>query len=1043
VDSEIDSLPDPYHLPVGVTVLQLSLIPILPMSTESHPLDTVGDGGESVVSASSTSPRKSTSGAGGGRSSDNVRVVCRVRPFNQREMQIQSATTPDEPLRSVVEMGPGTTTLLQPAHNFAPKETFEFDENLWSIPAEQQLPAEPAVTYAAQHTVYERVGAPALAHVVDGWNSCVFAYGQTGGGKTHTMMGPEAALDPASGSSTWAEVGLLPRMCKALFEADWKARSDSVRMTASFYEIYNERIRDLVPLDGIPNPEGLRMSHLKDEGPTVVGLNLIDVKSWPDCLAVIRSGLEHRSVASTKMNDVSSRSHTVFSLDIQQKRAIIAPPHAQSSPSKLSNAGFLSPTSGSAPATHTTPRSPLLPRGPASPPKELIRRSRLSLVDLAGSERVKKSGATGARFLEATAINLSLTTLKNVIDALVEHRPVVPYRDSKLTWLLSQSLGGNSRTFMVVCVSPHRDNWDETLNTLRYAARAQCIVNAPRVNEDTELRRLTLLQDQMAAMKRKIDSTLQDKLDELKADFSRIERKNSSVRHEVTRLGDEIAYVRHKRRLASRATFTAAFAARFHSTIDDRIRHRMSLEMDGLQFALDLESQHLERQAAEAARYVRGARTWKREVAEAAARGDRAKLATAAAESKYNDTGNRIVTLRAEQNRKRSALERLRNTARAAQVVGVIWEVLERGRSRRQIEKEIVVFQAAADTILQHVLGEADAYAAESRERQQAVREANDALRAELESARGAMELRRHYWARRASKVSERLVFEEREGRSAEDASAKALARLDAHWALRREETLQASAAELDALRSSQIEAFKANRSEGELKRAVLAAEMREAVARQQAAVRPDVDEVVTAAAADADRIAREAAILLFMIEQDNEEARAIIDASTGAVYNAYAQDIVSLVALHYDAQALHEALELSPTLRSVVPMAFRLDAPCVSMCDRDDRSGAVEARATRRATPLPQSRGVSPQRSRAVDASHGGAPSSRGRTASSTPQRVASGTPRSSSAPRSATPTTATATRQTLSVYPLQVPAPREGRPVYRPALTTSSRQR
>jgi hypothetical protein len=1018
------------------------------MSTESHLLDTVGDGGESVVSASSTSPRKSTSGAGGGGSSDNVRVVCRVRPFNQREFQIQSATTPDEPLRSVVEMGPGTTTLLQPANDFAPKETFEFDENLWSIPAEQQLPADPAVTYAAQHTVYDRVGAPALAHVVDGWNSCVLAYGQTGSGKTHTMMGPEAALDPASGSSNWAEVGLLPRMCKALFDADWKARSDSVRMTASFYEIYNERIRDLIPVDGIPNPEGLRMSHLKDEGPTVVGLNLVDVKSWPDCLAVIRNGLEHRSVASTKMNDVSSRSHTVFSLDIQQKRAIIAPPHAQSSPSKpVSNASFLSPSSGSAATTHATPRSPLLPRGPASPPKELIRRSRLSLVDLAGSERVKKSGATGARFLEATAINLSLTTLKNVIDALVEHRPVVPYRDSKLTWLLSQSLGGNSRTFMVVCVSPHRDNWDETLNTLRYAARAQCIVNAPRVNEDTELRRLTLLQDQMAAMKRKIDSTLQDKLDELKADFARIERKNSSVRHEVTRLGDEIAYVRHKRRLASRAMFTAAFAARFHSTIDDRIRHRMSLEMDGLQFALDLESQHLERQAAEATRCVRGARTWKREVAEAAARGDRAKLAMSAAESKYSDIGNRIVTLRAEQNRKRSALERLRNTARAAQVVGVIWEVLERGRSRRQIEKEIVVFQAAADTILQHVLGEADAYAAESRERQQAVREANDALRAELESARGAMELRRQYWARRASKVSERLVFEEREGRSAEDAAARALARLDAHWALRREEALQVSAAELDALRSSQIEAFKANRSEGELKRAVLAAEMREAVARQQAAVRPDVDEVVTAAAADADRIAREAAILLFMIEQDNEEARAIIDASTGAVYNAYAQDIVSLVALHYDAQALHEALELSPTLRSVVPMSFRLDAPVVPTGGRVDRSGAAKARATRSATPPPppQSRGVSPQRSRAVDASHGGAaPSSRGRTASSTPQRaVASGAPRSSSAPRCATPTTTTATRQTLSVYPLQVPAPREGRPVYRPVLPTSSRQR
>lgn len=314
------------------------------------------------------------------------------------------------------------------------EKTFTFDNSFWSHDKNDP-------DYAHQEDVYNSLGEEFLDHNFEGYHTCIFAYGQTGSGKSYTMMG------------TPDQPGLIPRTCEDLFERIEQAHMEtpniSYNVRVSYFEVYNEHVRDLlVPV--VPNkpPYYLKIRESPTEGPYVKDLTEVPVRSLNEILRYMTTGDASRTTASTKMNDTSSRSHAVFTIMLKQIHHDME-------------------------TDETTERS-----------------SRIRLVDLAGSERAKSTEATGVRLREGGNINKSLTTLGRVIAALADpkkagggkRRDVVPYRDSILTWLLKDSLGGNSKTAMIACIAP--SDYDETHSTLRYADQAKRIRTRAVVNQD-------------------------------------------------------------------------------------------------------------------------------------------------------------------------------------------------------------------------------------------------------------------------------------------------------------------------------------------------------------------------------------------------------------------------------------------------------------------------------------------------------------------------------------------------------------------------------
>ncbi|XP_044594577.1 osmotic avoidance abnormal protein 3-like isoform X2 [Cotesia glomerata] len=299
--------------------------------------------------------------------------------------------------------------------------------------------------------VYEDVGSVIVEAVLEGYNGTVFAYGQTGCGKSHTMH------------------GFIERTLEHIFEATSTASSDTRYLALlSYLEIYNERMRDLLQDNLVEG--ALQLKEDPQRGTYVAGgLREVTVKNASECAKLVEQGDKKRVAAFTKMNASSSRSHAVLTISLE------ALAMGESSGKK----------GGSA-----------------------VRRGQLHLVDLAGSERQARTGATGDRLKEAASINLSLSALGNVISALAAgNGRHVPYRDSKLTRLLRDSLGGNARTLMIACISPADVDAEETLSTLRYAARARCIKNKPVVNEDPKDALLRQYQLELQRLRKLLESS--------------------------------------------------------------------------------------------------------------------------------------------------------------------------------------------------------------------------------------------------------------------------------------------------------------------------------------------------------------------------------------------------------------------------------------------------------------------------------------------------------------------------------------------------------
>uniref|UniRef100_A0A8C8H3K6 Kinesin-like protein n=1 Tax=Oncorhynchus tshawytscha TaxID=74940 RepID=A0A8C8H3K6_ONCTS len=360
----------------------------------------------------------------------NIQVVVRCRPFNNAERKSASHGVID-----TVENRKEINVRTGGIGDKAARKMYTFD--MVFGPAAKQI------------DVYKSVVCPILDEVISGYNCTVFAYGQTGTGKTFTMEGERSPNE----EFTWEEdplAGIIPRTLHQIFEK-LSDNGTEFSVKVSLLEIYNEELFDLLsPCSDVTERLQLFDDPRNKRGVIIKGLEEITVHNKNEIYQILERGSAKRKTASTLMNAYSSRSHSVFSVTIHMKEITIEG-------------------------------------------EELVKIGKLNLVDLAGSENIGRSGAVDKRAREAGNINQSLLTLGRVITALVEKRPHVPYRESKLTRILQDSLGGRTKTSIIATVSPASINLEETLSTLEYANRAKNIMNKPEVNQ--KLTKRTLIKE--------------------------------------------------------------------------------------------------------------------------------------------------------------------------------------------------------------------------------------------------------------------------------------------------------------------------------------------------------------------------------------------------------------------------------------------------------------------------------------------------------------------------------------------------------------------
>jgi hypothetical protein len=411
------------------------------------------------------------------------------------------------------------------------EKTFTFDNSFWSHDVEDEH-------YAHQEDVYNSLGEEFLDHNFEGYHTCIFAYGQTGSGKSYTMMG------------TPEQRGLIPRTCEDLFQRIEAAHNEtpniSYNVRVSYFEVYNEHVRDLlVPVHPNQPPYYLKIRESPIEGPYIKDLTDAPVKNISEIMRYMKMGDASRTTASTKMNDTSSRSHAVFTIMLKQIH------HDMDT-------------------DETTERM-----------------ARIRLVDLAGSERAKATEATGARLREGSNINKSLTTLGRVIAALADpkqHRPgkrnkdIVPYRDSILTWLLKDSLGGNSKTAMIACIAP--SDYDETLSTLRYADQAKRIRTRAVVN-----------QDHVSAAERDAQiAAMAEEIRVLQLSVSDSRRREKEGKEQEEKLEEYQNRVVTMQRMMEERSMVAEGKIRNLQTENDALRLHLKLALDSLKNPIEVRS---------------------------------------------------------------------------------------------------------------------------------------------------------------------------------------------------------------------------------------------------------------------------------------------------------------------------------------------------------------------------------------------------------------------------------------------------------------------
>jgi kinesin family member 13 len=396
-------------------------------------------------------------------SDSSVKVAVRVRPFNSREKQ--------EGAELCVSMQGNATTIHNKSTGFNKK--FIFDYSYWSHDDFTEDPETGLFVkssnnsmYADQIKVFNDIGIGVLNNAWEGYHCCLFAYGQTGSGKSYSMVG------------YGKNIGIIPITCETIFQQITERENSNIEytITASMLEIYNEQVQDLLVHPSKRVQGGLKIREDPKKGIFVENLTQQNCMSYEEIDHLIETGNKHRTVAATNMNATSSRAHTVLTITFSQI--------------------FYEESTG----------------------KPLNRKqSNINLVDLAGSERAGKTGATGDRLQEGSSINKSLSTLGKVITTLAKKsagqlgkNEVIPYRESKLTRILQNALGGNSKTTMIAAISPATFNFEESLSTLRYADAVKSIRNQAVVNETPQEKLIRELKEENEKLKAMLENKLKD-----------------------------------------------------------------------------------------------------------------------------------------------------------------------------------------------------------------------------------------------------------------------------------------------------------------------------------------------------------------------------------------------------------------------------------------------------------------------------------------------------------------------------------------------------
>ena len=385
----------------------------------------------------------------------SIQVAVRVRPFNTREKEKES--------KCIISMSGPSTTIHD---DVGQEKTFTFDYSFWSHDSfiessSGYLSPDETGKYADQSLVFDTLGRQILDNAWKGYHCCLFAYGQTGAGKSYSMVG------------YGTNKGIVPISCEEIFKRISSNTDPSLHfeVEVSMLEIYNEKVQDLLTPPSKRPPSGLKIRESKAVGIFVEGLTKYPVMSYEEISQKMDEGYENRTIGSTVMNATSSRAHTIVTIEFNQVQTI-----------------------------GTTKSAKL---------------SKINLVDLAGSERQKSTEATGDRLKEGCNINKSLLVLGNVINTLADKAMgkkkdvLPPYRDSALTRILQNALGGNSKTVMICALSPASINYEETLSTLRYADRAKKIQNKAVVNESEHDKTVRLLKEENNELKKKIEELSQ------------------------------------------------------------------------------------------------------------------------------------------------------------------------------------------------------------------------------------------------------------------------------------------------------------------------------------------------------------------------------------------------------------------------------------------------------------------------------------------------------------------------------------------------------
>ncbi|RHW70814.1 kinesin [Trypanosoma brucei equiperdum] len=494
------------------------------------------------------------------------RVYARVRPFIPEEL----ADMEGQERRSVVEMTENKTVILDPKDGWAPKAQFEFDASLWSIPPEHRIVHTfndtRHSTYATQRNVYDVIAKDLVPHVFDGFNSCVLTYGLTGSGKTYTMMGK---YDPRATCGGDGEEGIIPRVSNDLFTILDKKRKEEekpnirFRIEVTFVEIYMERVRDLLDpaLKNSKGSEKLQDARIRQDpysGPFVEGVTKYQAENWAQCCLLLERGSTHRTTCATAVHNQSSRSHAIFQLTVIQEETIPA-------------------------------------KDRYSRPTVRCQAGRINLVDLAGSER----GGFQDYVKESAAINTSLLALRRVIDNLTERQnvlmeqakaevtggyfqertlPQVPFRDSVLTWLLSDSIGGNARTTMVATLSPLAKNYGDTLATLQWSSKARNLVTLVKVNDaqttvtDGMTSKAGELHNAVRIQRQNMD-TLLESLRSKQAIAENLEKEMGSMTRQMTSIDTETnKMIRKRQAVTVQRTLLRKVWAKQIKTLEERLQ---------------------------------------------------------------------------------------------------------------------------------------------------------------------------------------------------------------------------------------------------------------------------------------------------------------------------------------------------------------------------------------------------------------------------------------------------------------------------------------